>query len=560
MRVDLSYLGRSEVRSAADGLELSLSPNLSRGRVFFDGRVKDPIRYREAMSALHDVVVSDLRYKKRSGSAAYLAYLEAQKQEEAALSQQVRAETKAEALSRQPKVPPKDLEKRFRAMHQKYWKARREWANELQRTDPEMWRALVPCDPVITVAPDVVFFEGFAKDESAYGCLLIDRDAFEPGAAEGLGTTNVDYSMALYESIQTLRTYRPTRLTVDPHGFDVKVEGLPEHREEKIDLPGSWLKGFGQITAAMMLPSRTVRLDVPAVYAVLSFLRRNKEKQGPRSLSFQLRPGQTPKLLLEPWGLTVDGGLRYDGPAEETIKVWGRRRLMALSRLLPLADHVEVRLLGTGLPSIWTVVMPGARFILGLSGWTTNDWSKGAALDLLGGLDAPDPLTTARIAEHLQKERLVKPGNLAMTLGLDPQKVGASLFLLAKQGQVIFDFAHGVHRYRPILPVAMTPELLGPDHPELVGAREIIAHKGGAAVSRDEAVGKLRLVVGKVGDRTDVELAMDADGIIKQGRCDCSYFYTSKLRKGPCRHLLVLRTTVLEGLRPSAKTGRWGWS
>lgn len=560
MKVEFSYLGRSQVRSAAEGLELSLSPNLARGRVFFDGRVKDPIRYREAMSALHDVVVSDLRYKKRSGSAAYHAYLESQKREEEALAKQVRAETKAELLSKTPGPMPKDLEKRFRAMHQKYWKARREWANELQRTDPEMWRALVPCDPVITVAPDVVFFEGFAKDESAYGCLLIDRDAFEPGAAEGLGTTNVDYSLALYESIQTLRTYRPTRLTVDPKGFDVKVEGLPEHREEKIDLPPTWLKGFGQITAAMMLPSRTVHLDVPAVYAILTHLRRHREKTGPRSLRFQLRPGQPAQVVLEPWGHTIDGGLRYDGPAEETIKVWGRRRLMSLARLLPLAERVEVRLLGTGLPSVWTVVMPGARFILGLSGWTTNDWSRGAALDLMVGLDTPDPLSTARIAAHLEKERRVQPGALAAALSLDPQKVGASLFLLAKQGQVIYDFAHGVHRYRPILPVALTPELLGPDHPELVGASEFIAKKGAALIERDEVVGGLRLVVGEVGERSGVEIALDADGVIKKGRCECSYYYQSRLRKGPCRHHLVLRATVLQNLKPNSRVDRWLWS
>ena len=37
---------------------------------------------------------------------------------------------------------------------------------------------LVPCDPVITVAPDVLFFECFSKDESSYGCLTVERNAF----------------------------------------------------------------------------------------------------------------------------------------------------------------------------------------------------------------------------------------------------------------------------------------------------------------------------------------------------------------------------------------------
>ena len=34
----------------------------------------------------------------------------------------------------------------------------------------------MPCDPVITVVDDVVFFECFSADESSYGCLTINRD------------------------------------------------------------------------------------------------------------------------------------------------------------------------------------------------------------------------------------------------------------------------------------------------------------------------------------------------------------------------------------------------
>ena len=146
-----------------------------------------------------------------------------------------------------------NLESDFRRMHRIYWDARVRWANELARNDPELFRHLVPCDPVVTVAPDVVFFECFSKDESAYGCLTVDRDALRAGEA-GLGTTNVDYSLALYEHFQTLRSYRPTRLLVDPTGFEVKVEGRDDYREEKIDLPPSWLRGFGQLQAAMTLP------------------------------------------------------------------------------------------------------------------------------------------------------------------------------------------------------------------------------------------------------------------------------------------------------------------
>lgn len=548
MKVELSYLGRSQVTSAAEGLSLSFAPNLSRGKVFFDGEVRNPVRYREAMSALHAVVISDLRFEKRSGSEAYKEYLAEQKRQEQAVHTAARDASKARDLEQGPGAPPPDLERRFRELHRKYWAARNSWTSDLLRNDPAMWRALAPCDPVITVAPDVVFFEGFAKDESSYGCLLVDRDAFSAGAVEGLGTTNVDYSMALYQSIQTLRSYRPTRLSVDPRGFDVKVEGLEDYREEKIDLPPSWLRGFGQISAAMSLPSRTVSLDPGTVYAILGYLKVHREKKGPRAISFELTPGKPARLVLEPWNVVLEAkGAPYHGPRPEVVKVWGRRRLLALARLLPLAERIDVRLLGTGMPTLWTAHLGDMRFILGLSGWTKNDWTNGAALDLLAGIHVPDALLASKLAEHLSRARRAKLEELVQ-LGGDRAKVLAALHLLAKQGQVIFDFAHDVVRYRPILSVGLSEELIGPEHPELIGAKELITKHRRAKIGRDTVAAGLRLVAGSVGDRDDIEVALDADGVIRKGRCACSYYYTNRLRQGPCRHILVLRMTATGAL------------
>src|SRR5262249_19757006 len=181
-----------------------------------------------------------------------------------------------EKIAREPIRP--DLEKDFRKMHEIYWRARRQWAVELSRNDPALFRALVPCDPVITVADDVVFFECFSKDEASYGCLSVDRCAFRDVKGAPPGTTNVAYSLALYAHFQKLRTYRPTRLQVDPSGFEVQVAGREDYREEKIDLPVTWLRGFGQIQAAMTLPARVVPLPVETVYTLLAGPRRHREE------------------------------------------------------------------------------------------------------------------------------------------------------------------------------------------------------------------------------------------------------------------------------------------
>src|SRR5262249_1133295 len=153
------------------------------------------------------------------------------------------------------------------------------------------------------------------KDESTYGCLSVDRDAFERESGSGLGTTNVDYSLALFDHFQSLRSYRSTRLLVDPSGFEVAVEGRPGYREEKIDLPPSWLRGFGQLQAAMALPGERVDLPVEAVYSILAYVKRHREKTGPRSIRFTLTPGRPPSLTLEPWGVSIQSrGAPYEGP------------------------------------------------------------------------------------------------------------------------------------------------------------------------------------------------------------------------------------------------------
>ncbi|MDP3277055.1 MAG: SWIM zinc finger family protein [Deltaproteobacteria bacterium] len=541
MNIDLRYLGRSEIRRNGSDETLSFAPNLSRSPVFFDGQLRYPLRFREAMSALHDVVIGDHKFRKRD-KAAYQAWRTQQDEAEVQLRREIYDKTKraeVERIAREP-LPP-NLDSDFRRLHSQYWTARRKWASELMRSDPELFRHLVPCDPVVTVAPDVVFFECFAKDESSYGCLMVDRDAFEGERKSGLGTTNVDYSIALYEHFQGLRSYRPTRLQVDPTGFEVKLEGQSSLREEKIELPPSWLKGFGQISSAMGLPGRRVELSTEAVYSLLAYLRRHREKTGPRSLRFLLEPGARPRVVIDPFNVEIESrGARYEGEQPEEIKVWGRRRLMVLARVLPLCERVEVVLLGSGLPSVWIAHCGEMRFVLALSGWTTNDWTSGAALDLLSGGFRSDSAVVDSVTSHLKEHRRASFSELRALTSAQPDVLMGSLQQLAKQGQTIFDFTGEVFRWRPILSVPLSDALVGPEHPELLAAR---THwRGGSVrISRDQTLDSGRRMISGVVSGTAAEVVLDSDGVVRNGTCSCSFYHRAKLRKGPCQHLLALR-------------------
>jgi len=81
-----------------------------------------------------------------------------------------------ERLKAAKRPMPPGLERHYQKCRQRYWDARTRYGNMLSREDPELWRMLMPCDPVITVADDVVFFECFSADESSYGCLTVDRE------------------------------------------------------------------------------------------------------------------------------------------------------------------------------------------------------------------------------------------------------------------------------------------------------------------------------------------------------------------------------------------------
>lgn len=556
MKYALNYKGHSQVDGGPYRTMVKLAPNLARERVWFDGQLRDPLRFREAISALHDVVIGDERPEKKDRSL-HDAYKARTRQEEAELRQKFYDDELKSETSKAKKVEPKDLERRFRELHRVYWQRRRIWARELMQHDMELFRHLVPCDPVVTVAPDSVFFECFAKDESSYGCLLLDRNGFEGKQDASLGTTNVDYSMGLFEHFQTLRSYRETRLHVDPEGFEVATEGGPGIREEKIDLPPSWLRGFGQISAATALPSHSIRVPTETVYSMLAYLRRHREKKGPRAIRVSLTPGRAPLFTLEPWDVEIPSrGPVYEGARAEEVKVWGRRRLMVLARLLPIADHFEVHLLGSGLPSIWVAHCGEMRFVLALSGWTANDWSSGGNLQLLSGTWQPDVQTMDAASAYLREHRLGSASEIARATDRTEGAVKAAMHRLCEQGQAIFDYAAGTYRWRQVVDVALGEAQLGPEPVELTKGRSLFIDKA-VTITRDESLklGK-RLVMAKVGTY-ECESLFDLDGVQTKARCTCSHFHRFKLKKGPCRHLIALRlqATVGDQIMSSARFG-----
>lgn len=557
MQLTLAYRGRSAVTWSPAGVAVALAPNLRRDRVNFEGVLRDPIGFREAMGALHDIVVSDLRYPPRDRSA-YEAYRAEQSQRETELRRASVKQALAAIEKSLPELPEGysvALEARYRQARRTYWKAREKYSHHLMTHDIDLWRRLVPCDPVITVANDCVFFECFSADESSYGCLTVDRSAFDRERDVALGTTNVDYSWSLYEHFQQMRSYRETRLLVDPSGFEVREAAESDgYREEKIDLPPSWLRGFMQLQSAMSLPMRQVRIGREGLYNILAFLKRHRAARSPRAIRFELEPGRPPLAVLEPWDQRVPlGDSPYEGPKAEVIRIWGRDRLRVLARLLPILDSADVYLLGTGLPSFWSIRAGPIGLTLGLSGWTANDWSRGSALDQLAPPAEPDANAMNAIAVAFRQNPALSFEQLAWTTGATAPTLAVGLNRLALLGQVIHDLPAGLYRWRQVMPVTLSAEVIGPEHPETAAARQLAAGKAVSVRRDDTLANRLRIVRGRVFG-TQVSLRLDADGRMLSGTCTCSYHHTGGLRRGPCRHLQALRDVA--NARRASRTER----
>ncbi len=558
MQLTLAYQGRSQLKRTNAGLAVSLAPNLRRDRVGFQGGLVHPVRFREAISALHDVVVSDFRFEKRDPEA-YEAYKRQESARLSSLRHAVASKAKAAIIEAMPELPeplPSGLANRYEKLRRTYWAARDRYSNLLLKTAPDLWRKLVPCDPVITVSPDVVFFECFSVDESSYGCLTVDRNSFV-GAQDAIeGTTNVDYSLDLYDHFQTLRSDRPTTFVVDPTGFEVTTGLGGDYREEKIDLPPSWLRGFMMLQSAMSLPARKISVSREGLYAVLAFLKRHKASRSPRAVRFELDPGKPVSIVLEPWDRKIVLHDRpYNGPRSETIRVWGRDRLRVLARTLPLAESADVYLLGNGLPSFWSVRMGEMRLLLGLSGWTVNDWTGAGALNqILPPVDPTDAMIGA-VAGAFRIRSSYTAAELSLAAGMPMPETIAALNRLALLGQVIHDLPAGLYRWRQVMPVTLAAELAVADDPETQAAKRIIL-AGEVKVTQDvRRPDGLRILEGTYHSRA-ISLLIDADGRLLRGKCNCSHHFSGGLRRGPCRHLQALRAAP-DGALPKAGLSDW---
>lgn len=538
MLFNYRYSGSTQVYSNATSAGISFSPDTRREPTFFNGKLHKKLAFREAISALHDVVVSDLRFKPKDKTE----YKEWAAQQESVWLAEFMGQYNAAAAQEKIKLIREELNavnaERDKLMAP-YYKARRNYFDYLYQKDRDAWFVL---DPVISVHPDEIFFECFSQDESAYGKLSASYNVFKEVNEFECGTTNIDYSANLYNEFQKIRDYKETTFTVDPSGFAVQTTKEELFKEVKIDLPDSWVRGFLQVSSAMTLPAASFDLHPMDVYNFCQQLRRFKEKKGPRSIRFILEPGQPVKAIFDPWGTEIVCARSvYTGAQRKEIRIWGRRRLLILERLIPVAKKFTVHLTGNGLPSFYIADLGDMQFTLGLSGWTANDWSRCGQFDLMAPRGTVDDATKQVIYSDLKTHWFGTPAQIAARTGTTKSAVLAALGIYTQAGKAIYDLHSGYYRLRELSRDPLPLDQLRFSNPAEAAATKLA---GSVKYTAKELPGigiQLEGVITARNRSYHPVIVIDADERMSSAHCDCNHYQMNKLHKGPCEHMLALR-------------------
>lgn len=480
------------------------------------GRVKDGALLRDALATLFAVRDSDLRYRGKDRSA-YFAYL---------LSKGKRAGAAV-------------------------WEAQKAFiAAELEGAT----QVAEGLDPVMTVGDDEASMEVFSRDESAYARLALSLDLFDDcRSSRGTSFFHLPPSFAL--DVGRLRSYLPVH-------FDAGEGDAQETHERTASVSDAWLKSFLQVQSAAMLPQTICEITPVDLYNILYVLTVRRAKKAPRSLRFELVPGKTPRIVIEPFGIVLEmHGAPYQGSNPAIIRTYGRQRLLALSRLLPHVTRVRVCLLGPGLPVFWVLDLgsrsgdkqrfgegaPVAGLTLGFSGWTDASWSSAATFDRLVPAAGASKLAddVVRLLETSGAQSLRA---LVDRLKLPAEKVRAALQRACLRGEIVYDVSREVFRRRPLFSAPVEDDATRAASPREARALRFVETKGSVAITKEHVIAGQGLEVrGEVKDlearRTYTpRFTLDLEGRVTEAWCNCPTFARSALREGPCEHMLALRT------------------
>lgn len=556
MKVGYKYASPSRCTQINNQTTLGLSPDLSRDeKVSFCGKLKHPLLFRDAMLMLREIVISDTR-KKSKERTDYFKWLDEEIERRVKAHKEYMPNVR-EALKKEMDSYDFELSHKKDEINQllnikrnlqkqidqydawkDYYKIERDFWKFIKDRDYSLWFVL---DPVITVHNDQVSFEAFSIDESIYGCLSVSMNEFDLLQTPKLGTTNIDFSAKLEKEMQRFRSYTDVTLSVNPEGFTIDNDIVPEYVEKKIDLPETWIKGFNQVSSAAALSGIELELSPSDMYDICAFLRKHKEKKSPRYMKWILEPQQRVQIVFEPFGTVLTLNTIYEGSQRREEKIWGRRRWLVVEKLIPLSKAFYVRFLGFGMPQFIRADMGTMQMTVGFSSWSSNDWVKGTAFNIMAGFIGNGCYTD--IYKLLKDKRCLSMQEISSYLSNEKSDyIKAGIGMLFRRGEGYFDIVNDKVRFRHLCNAPIPEELYEVSDIEIdVQKYSKLTFDNMKVRYTQQHEFVFTTTYKEHNQLSSTEIVIDQDGQITKIDCSCKKFKRGeKNLSDPCAHILAL--------------------
>jgi len=525
--------------------DLSIGTDLNRDPVYLSGKVTNSTSFAQAMLVLGGIART--AKPEPTDHSAYQTWvqheylkvvqqkLKATTPEQQDLSSELdKLRSKRESLSAQLKASTTQI-----AFSSLFRERRQSYQRWVRYNDKEAW--LRTYDPIVSVQKDGTFFEAFSGDETIYARVFLPHEGLETTEQLAMGTTNIDFSLLMEREFERVRSYRPMNLTVGLKSVDFQTQAAVV-QEEKIALPETWVRGLAEVQSVLSLASTDFNVSAEFMAEIVTRLKSERERSGPRSLKFRLVPGEQISVEIEPWGeVIVDNFEKYEGSEPTEVRIWGRRRLFALEEILIDAQKVKVRLLGSGMPSFWTIVIDKIELTVGLSGWSTNDWASKARFSNFVSSADIQPEELEHGLKLIEEEGSIQTGDFADLLGVTAGKAATILQKLSLHGKAMFDPERSIYRWRDLFPTLDIYEERDSSREE-IAAIEIVKAQT-ISVTKDEMVKSIRNLEASVDENSksySPSIQLDLDFRPKTAVCNCPFYKYNKLKQGPCRHMIAL--------------------
>jgi hypothetical protein len=233
--------------------------------------------------------------------------------------------------------------------------------------------------------------------------------------------------------------------------------------------------------------------------------------------------------------------------------------------LLPFATSVDIYLKGRSLPSFYVVKLPDLTFVLGLSGWTEQNWTGAGSFDLLNNTSPIDDQLVAKVHQHLTSRFHASPSELAVILQEKVEVIWRACERLCRQGRAIFDVESRDFRHRELFEKPIDEAKLFPPNERVERAEALLAANAipfaqcepqetrktkklktpEGPVTREIVYRDWR-VTGNIGPEK-AEIVVGDTGRIIFGTCTCSFFQENLMGRGPCEHMIALFKVSSDG-------------